>query len=113
MNEACSDEAFAHYRPWFYAAAIYNFVWGSLNILFPSVLLDLLGIENLNYTPIWQVVGMFVLVYAPAYWWAGRHPARHRHLVVIGLLGKLLGPVGFVWASPTTIFRRRSAGQSS
>jgi small multidrug resistance pump len=98
MDDLCSDDAFARYRPWFYAAAIYNLVWGSVNILFPSLLLDLLGIENLNYTPIWQVVGMFVLVYAPAYWWAGRHPARHRHLVVIGLLGKLLGPLGFVWA---------------
>ena len=32
---------------------------------------------------------MFVLVYAPAYWWAGRYPARHRHLVVIGMMGKL------------------------
>jgi len=41
---------------------------------------------------------MFVLVYAPAYWWAGRQPARHRHLVLIGLLGKLSAPIGFVWA---------------
>ena len=41
---------------------------------------------------------MFVLVYAPAYWWAGRHPERHRHIIFIGLLGKLLGPVGFLWA---------------
>jgi hypothetical protein len=51
-----------------------------------------------NYPPLWQVVGMFVLVYAPAYWWAARYPARHRHLIVIGLLGKLLGPLGFVWS---------------
>jgi hypothetical protein len=41
---------------------------------------------------------MFVLVYAPAYWWAGRYPARHPHLIMIGLLGKLLGPLGFIWA---------------
>lgn len=41
---------------------------------------------------------MFVLVYAPAYLWAARRPAHHRHLIVIGLLGKVLGPIGFVWA---------------
>lgn len=52
-----------------------------------------------NYLPLWQVVGMFVLVYAPAYWWVGRFPARHRHLIVIGLLGKLLGPAGFAWSA--------------
>ena len=96
---ACNDEAFAGYRPWFYAAALYNLVWGSVNILFPSLLFDVLDMEQPNYGPIWQVVGMFVLVYAPAYWWAGRRPARHRHLIVIGLLGKLLGPLGFVWAA--------------
>ena len=42
-----------------------------------------------------KMVGMFILVYAPACWWAGRRPARHRHLVVIGLLGKLFGPIGY------------------
>jgi len=98
MSDLCADEAFSRYRPWFYAAATYNLAWGSLNILFPSFLFDALGMEEPNYLPIWQVVGMFVLVYAPAYWWAARRPARHRHLVLIGFLGKLLGPIGFVWA---------------
>lgn len=94
----CRDEAFAAYRPWFYAAAAYNFAWGAVNIAAPGLFFDVIGAEEPNYLPIWQVVGMFVLVYAPAYWWAARRPARHRHLVAIGLLGKLLGPIGFVWA---------------
>jgi hypothetical protein len=38
-------------------------------------------------------------VYAPAYRWAARDPWRHRHLIVIGLLGKVLGPLGFLWAA--------------
>jgi hypothetical protein len=88
------------YRPWFYAAALYNLLWGSANVLFPRRCLRLLGLpDEAAWQPIWQVVGMFVLVYAPAYWWAGRDPARHRHLIVIGLLGKLLGPLGFAWAA--------------
>ncbi len=41
---------------------------------------------------------MFVLVYAPAYWWAARFPYRHRQLILVGLAGKILGPIGFVWA---------------
>lgn len=96
--DPCPDEAFAAYRPWLYAAAAYNLIWGTVNIIAPSLFFDLIDAEEPNYLPIWQVVGMFVLIYAPAYWWAGRRPARHRHLVLIGLLGKILGPIGFVWA---------------
>jgi small multidrug resistance pump len=96
--DGCTDEAFAAYRPWFYAAALYNLAWGAVNVLFPSALFDLLDIDQPNYGPLWQVVGMFVLVYAPAYYWAGRRPATHRHIVAIGLLGKLLGPLGFAWS---------------
>jgi hypothetical protein len=98
MTNPCSDDAFAKYRPWFYAAAIYNFVWGAVNILFPRFFFRLIGMPEPNTLALWQVVGMFVLAYAPAYWWAARYPARHRHLIVIGLLGKILGPVGFVWS---------------
>jgi hypothetical protein len=52
-----------------------------------------------EYLALWQVVGMLVAVYAPAYWWVARFPSRHRHLVIIGLLGKLLGPIGFAWSA--------------
>jgi hypothetical protein len=58
------------FRPWFYAAALYNLLWGATNVLFPGLFFDLIGMDRPNYLPLWQVVGMFVLVYAPAYWWA-------------------------------------------
>jgi small multidrug resistance pump len=96
MEKKRSD--FSAWRPWFFAAAAYNLVWGSVAILSPSLLFDVLDIEAPNYLAIWQVVGMFVLVFAPAYWWAARYPGRHPHLIVIGMLGKLLGPIGFGWA---------------
>ena len=86
------------YRPWFYAAAGYNLAWGITNIFFPSLLFNLLDIDRPNYLELWQVVGMFVLVYAPAYWWAARFPDRFPHIILIGMLGKLLGPVGFAWS---------------
>src|SRR6266849_15162 len=91
-------ESLSSYRGWFYAAAIYNLAWGAINGLWPTLLFDTLRIDRPNYLPIWQVVGMFVLVYAPAYWWAARYPDRYPHLIAIGLFGKLLGPLGFVWS---------------
>ncbi len=88
----------AKYRPWFYAAALYNFVWGIVVIFWPNLPFYVLGIASPTDTVLWQVVGMFVLVYAPAYWWAGRNPSTHYHFIIIGLLGKVFGPIGFVWA---------------
>lgn len=92
------------YRKWFYAAAAYNFIWGVVNILFPTLLWDALSIDRPLYLPLWQVVGMFVLVYAPAYYWAGRHPDKYALFIVIGLLGKIFGPVGFVFSVATGQF---------
>jgi hypothetical protein len=39
-----TDE-FRHYRRWFYAAAIYNAVWGSVVVLFPAALLRIADVK--------------------------------------------------------------------
>lgn len=91
--------ALVRYRPWFYAAALYNLLWGTAIILFPHRSIRLLGLPATTPVPLWQVIGMLVMVYAPGYFWAARHPARHRQLVLIGMVGKAFGPVGFAWAA--------------
>jgi len=93
-----SDDTLLRYRPWFYAAALYNLVWGSVVILFPRSFWRLIRLPPPNHMALWQVTGMFVLVYAPGYWWTGRRPFQHRHLILIALLGKILGPAGFAWS---------------
>jgi hypothetical protein len=77
-------------------AALYNLIWGSWVILAPTALFDLIGMTRPNVPALWQVVGMFVLLWAPAYWWVARYPDRHGHLVVLAFAGKVLGPIGFV-----------------
>jgi hypothetical protein len=77
---------------------VYNLAWGLVNIFWPTLIFDFLGMQSPDYLPLWQVVGMFVLVYAPAYWWTAHHPDRYPQFIVIGMLGKLLGPLGFAWA---------------
>jgi len=86
------------YRPWLIAAAVYNLAWGALNLLAPGAIFDVLRLPRPSAPWLWQVVAMFVLLYGLAYWWAARDPLRHRHLVAIGLLGKVGGPLGFGWA---------------
>ena len=87
------------YRPWFFAAALYNAVWGGSVMLMPGWIFEALRLPPPDALPYWQVVGMMVLVFAPAYWWASRDPWRHRPLVLIGSAGKLLGALGFVVAA--------------
>jgi len=101
LSTDSADSDLRRYRLWFYAAAVYNLVWGGGMILWPNFFFDVLGMSRPNYPALWQVTGMFVLVYAPAYWWAARYPYRHRHLILIALLGKVLGPIGFLWSVST------------
>ncbi|HEY1350237.1 MAG TPA: hypothetical protein VGF67_11480 [Ktedonobacteraceae bacterium] len=98
MSRDQVTETLLRFRPWLAAAAIYNLLWGSLTVLFPEVLFRMLRMPPPSYLPLWQVVGMFVLVYAPAYGWAARRPSAHRHLILVGMVGKVLGPIGFLWA---------------
>ena len=88
------------YRWSFHAAAIYNVVWGTLVILLPGRTLDLAGIETDGVGRLfWQCIGMFVLVFAVGYVAAARQPERYAVFILIALLGKILGPVGFVYGA--------------
>jgi len=81
-----------------WAAGIYNLLWGAVTILFPHFLFDLAGIERINYPEIWQCVGMIVGVYGIGYIIAASDPRTHWPIVLVGLLGKIFGPMGFAVA---------------
>jgi len=87
------------YRAWFYAAAVYNAIWGGLASLFPNALFRWLGMPPLNYPSMFQCIGMMVGVYAIGYWLIACDPKRYGPFAYIGLLGKVLGPLGFIWAA--------------
>ncbi|MEO0474931.1 MAG: alkyl hydroperoxide reductase [Planctomycetota bacterium] len=78
-------------------AAVYNLLWGAGVVLLPNAGFDMMGMERPLYPAIWQCVGMIVGVYGIGYWIAAYDPARHWPIVLVGLLGKIFGPIGFVW----------------
>ncbi len=84
------------YRVWFLAAAVYNLVWGTVNVIWPHAIFRLIGAQAPQPIAFWQVVGMMVLVYALGYYWAWRDPVAFRHYILIGFLGKLFGPIGLL-----------------
>ncbi|MEO1584895.1 MAG: peroxiredoxin-like family protein [Planctomycetota bacterium] len=96
-------EVTRHDRPWMTgvlrAAGIYNLLWGGAAVLLPKTTLGLLmSDEQITGTTIvfWQCIGMIVGVYGVGYWVAATNPLRHWPIVLVGLLGKLFGPAGFV-----------------
>lgn len=76
-------------------AAVYNLAWGAWVVLFPQHFFALVGMEPMNHPMVWQGMGMVIGVYGIGYWWAAQDPVRHWPIVAVGLLGKLLGPIGF------------------
>lgn len=83
-------------RNWLLAAAAYNLIWGAFIVLAPTALFAFADMEPPRYMGIWQCVGMIVGVYGVGYAIAARDPYRHWPIVLVGLLGKVLGPIGFV-----------------
>lgn len=92
-------------KPWQRAvlllAGLYNLVWGAAVVLFPNAAFDWAGLPRPNYPQIWQCVGMIVGVYGIGYAIAASNPMRHWPIVLVGLLGKIFGPIGFVHAAAT------------
>lgn len=79
------------------AAAIYNICWGAWVVLFPQHYFQLTDMEPTNYPAIWQGTGMIVGVYGLGYWWASYQPLLHWPIVAVGFIGKLFGPLGYLF----------------
>jgi len=89
----------ARYRTWFSAACAYNAIWGAAIVVFPGPLSRLVGLDVPNATPLVQVIGMIVGVYAYGYYLLARDPLRYCGLIWVAIAGKTLGPIGYVWAA--------------
>lgn len=90
------------------AAAAYNVLWGGAVILFPEAGFRWIGIDPPRYPALWQCIGMIVGVYGVGYALAARDPFRHWPIVLVGLLGKVLGPLGFLAAAGSGQFPWRA-----
>ena len=89
-------------KPWkrnvLLAAGIYNLNWGTAVITFPNALFNFAELELSHYPQIWQCVVMIAGVYGVGYLVAATAPLRHWPITLVGLLGKIFGPLGFASA---------------
>jgi hypothetical protein len=85
----------------FAAAGVYNLGWGAYSALDPQWLFRFAGMPPMNYPEIFACLGMVVGVYGFLYWKVAREPERGFDIAAVGLLGKVLGPIGLaqlIWS---------------
>jgi hypothetical protein len=76
------------------ADGLYNLRWGLYSILDPQWLFRFAGMPAANYPQIFACLGMVVGLYGILYLEVARRPERGWLLAGVGLIGKVLGPLG-------------------
>lgn len=84
------------FRSIFILAGCYNLAFGVWAGFWPEQFFGLFNIQAPLYPQIWACLGMMVGLYGLLYWYAAWKPERARPIITIGLLGKILGPIGMV-----------------
>ncbi len=82
------------HRITFVLAGAYNILWGGYAALDPQWFFRLTGLPPLNHPQIFACLGMVVGLYGLLYLEVARAPERGWLLAAVGLLGKILGPLG-------------------
>lgn len=84
------------YRVVFGLAALYNVAFGVWAALRPESFFDLFRMAPPLYPQIWQCLGVVLGLYGLLYAHAARHLEHARAIILVGLLGKVLGPIGWL-----------------
>jgi hypothetical protein len=84
------------YRLFFALAAAYNVAFAFWAMVRPQAFFDLFAMDAPRYPAIWQCLGMVNGVYGLGYAYAAWRLDRAYPFIALGLLGKMLGPIGWV-----------------
>jgi hypothetical protein len=86
----------AFHRAVFVAAGLYNLAWGLYAAIDPQWLFRFADMPPLNHPQIFACLGMVVGIYGILYLEVARVPEHGWLIAAVGLLGKVLGPIGLV-----------------
>lgn len=98
------------HRAVFVAAGVYNIAWGIYTALDPQWLFRFAGMPLANHPQIFACLGMVIGLYGIVYLEVARLPEGGWLIAAVGLVGKILGPIGMavllwqgVWPLATVI----------
>ncbi|MDT5025067.1 MAG: hypothetical protein QOE61_1493 [Micromonosporaceae bacterium] len=81
------------HRAAFTAAGLYNIGWGLLAVVHPQWLFRLADMAPQIFMTLGMVLGLYGLLYLEV----ARRPANGFAVAAVGLTGKVLGPLGWLW----------------
>ncbi|WP_420130208.1 hypothetical protein [Longimicrobium sp.] len=84
------------HRRVFVLAGAYNITWGIYSALDPQWLFRVAGMPPLNHPEIFACLAMVIGLYGLLYLEVARVPERGWLLAAVGLMGKVLGPIGLL-----------------
>lgn len=84
------------YRIVFALAAVYNVCFGAWTILAPQAFFSIFELDPPRYPALWSCLGMVVGLFGAAYAYAAVRLDQAFPFIAIGLVGKILGPIGWV-----------------
>ncbi len=82
------------FRITFVLAGVYNLAFGLWAGFWPLAFFELFQLEPPRYPGIWACLGMVVGVYGLLYWHVAWKLETGWPIIAVGLLGKVLGPIG-------------------
>jgi hypothetical protein len=85
------------HRGLFLAAGLYNLGWGAYSVVDPQWLFRFADMPLQNYPEIFACLGMVIGLYGILYLEVARVPERGLLPAAVGLLGKVLGPLGWLY----------------
>ncbi|MFE6937702.1 hypothetical protein [Streptomyces chartreusis] len=89
------------HRRIFVAAGVYNVVWGCYAAVDPQWLFRGAGMPPQNHPQIFMTLGMVLGLYGLLYLDVALRPAEGFPIAAVGLAGKVLGPLGWLWLAVT------------
>ena len=90
------------HRSVFILAGIYNISWGVFSSLEPQWLFRFTGMPLQNHPEIFTCLAMVVGIYGILYLEVARRPSSGWLIAAVGLLGKILGPIGLAYLIVTS-----------
>lgn len=85
------------HRITFIAAAVYNVLWGLYAGLDPQWIFRFADMPPMEHPVVFACVGMVIGVYGAVYAEVARRPERGFLLAAVGMVGKVLGPIGLAF----------------
>lgn len=82
------------YRAVFLTAGVYNIAWGIFAAFDPQWIFRFAHLPIANYPEIYACLGMVIGLYGLLYLDVARAPEQGWRIAAVGLIGKILGPIG-------------------